>query len=80
MTNRRRGMLIKNTHEKPVEITMKSRTLRLGPGEERFITAEEVRDEMLRENLQVRAISIVRPTTETEEVELRKKLEEGESE
>ena len=67
MTRQRRGMLIKNTDERPVEIEMATRTMRLGPGEEKLITAEEVRDPAMRESLQLRSISIVRPATEAEE-------------
>ena len=68
-------MIVKNTDERPVVIKMATRTIRIGGGEEKMITAEEVRDVQLRENLQVRAISIVRPTTEEEETELRAEIE-----
>ena len=68
-------MLIKNTNDRAVNIEMKNREIRLNPGEEKFITAEEVRDDQLRAKLQVRAISIVRPSTEEEEVELRKEID-----
>ena len=71
----RRGMLIKNTNDRAVQIEMKTREIRLNPGEEKFITAEEVRDEQLRAKLQIRAVSIVRPSTEAEEVELMKEIE-----
>lgn len=54
---------------------MKSRVLRLSPGDVQIITADEVRDPVLRENLQVRAISIVRPTTDEEEDEVVRMLE-----
>lgn len=70
MARQRRGMLIKNTDERPVEIDMATRTMRLGPGEEKLITAEEVRDPAMREGLQLRSISIVRPATEAEEATL----------
>ena len=63
-------MLIKNVSERPVEIRMATRTLSLSTGEITQITAEEVRDEVLRENLQVRSVAIVRPTTEEEEAAL----------
>ncbi len=63
----RRGMLIKNVSERPVEIRMDSRKLRLAAGEIRLVTAAEVRDEVLRQHLQVRSVAIVRPTTEEEE-------------
>lgn len=75
MANKRRGMLIKNTNDRPVEIRMSTRTLQLNPGEEKFITSEEVRDNVLRESLQVRSVSIVRPATPEEEAELKKRLE-----
>jgi hypothetical protein len=66
-------MIIKNTHLKAVEIAMKSRTIVVEPGQELLLTAEEVRDPVLREHLQVRSVSIVRPATEEEEQEFRKK-------
>ena len=76
MAKQRRGMLIKNTNTRPVDIEMKTRPLRLNPGEEKLITADEVRDSALREKLQVRAISIVRPSTEAEDGKLMKEIEE----
>ena len=63
----RRGMLIKNVSERPVEIRMATRTLKMKAGEITPITADEVRDEVLRQNLQVRSVAIVRPTTIEEE-------------
>ena len=69
-------MLIKNTNLRPVDIEMKTRPLRLNPGEEKFITPDEVRDEAVREKLQIRAVSIVRPSTKEEEDELILQLEE----
>jgi hypothetical protein len=72
MAKKRRGMIIKNTDDRPVEIQMATRDIRVNPGQEVVITAEEVRDSTLRQNLQVRAISIVRPATEEEEDELLK--------
>ena len=74
MTSKRRGMLIKNTNDRPVEIPMARRSITLHPGEEQFITAEEVRDPSLREKLQVRGVSIVRPSTDDEEASLRERL------
>jgi hypothetical protein len=65
-------MIIKNTHLKAVEIAMKSRTIIVEPGQELLLTAEEVRDPVLREHLQVRSVSIVRPATEEEEQEFRR--------
>lgn len=72
----RRGMFIKNTGDETVQIAMATRIVHLGPGEEKFITAEEVRDPMLRESLQIRAISIVRPATPEETQRLKQQLEE----
>ncbi len=69
-------MLIKNTNTRPVAIVMKTRPLTLNPGEEKMITADEVRDSALREKLQIRAISIVRPSTEAEEEQLMVEIEE----
>jgi hypothetical protein len=66
-------MIIKNTHLSSVEIKMKSRKIVVDPGEEMLLTADEVRDPVLREHLQVRSVSIVRPATEEEEQEFRKK-------
>lgn len=79
MANKRRGMLIKNTNDRPVEVRMARRTIRLGPGDEAFITSDEVKDAVLRENLQVRAVSIVRPSTDAEEEALRQRLSQPES-
>ena len=62
-------MLIKNVSERPVEIRMATRTLRMTAGEITQISAEEVRDDVLRQNLQVRSVAIVRPTTAEEEAE-----------
>lgn len=78
MAKTRRGMIIKNTNDRPVEIQMANRRITVNPGEEKMITAEEVRDPMLRQKLQVRAISIVRPATEDEEWQLRDMLGEAE--
>jgi hypothetical protein len=78
MSKKRRGMIIKNTNDRPVEIEMATRRIVVPPGEERMITADEVRDASLRQNLQVRAVSIVRPATEEEELELRQSLEQDE--
>ena len=63
----RRGMFIKNVSENPVSIRMTTRVLKLPPGEIQIITADEVRDKVLREHLQVRSVAIVRPATEEEE-------------
>jgi len=67
-------MLIKNTNLSLVVIEMTTRTITLAPGDEELITAEEVLDETLRDYLQVRGVSIVRPTSDEEEAELRERL------
>ena len=66
----RRGMYIKNVAERPLEIEMETRTLRMKAGEVELISAVEVRDPVLREHLQVRSIAIVRPATPEEEAPL----------
>ncbi len=71
----RRGMLIKNNGDETVQVSMASRTLEMGPGEEKFLTPEEVRDPALREALQERNISIVRPATEAEDEVVRERIE-----
>ena len=60
-------MFIKNVSDHSVDIRMKTRTLKLSPGDIQIITAEEVRDAVLREHLQVRSVAIVRPATAEEE-------------
>lgn len=72
----RRGMLIKNNGTETVRISMSSRVLRIDPGEEKFLTPDEVRDSTLREALQERSISIVRPATAAEDEALRERLDE----
>ena len=62
----RRGMIIKNVSEGPLDLRLDTRTVHLDPGEEKPVTAPEVRDATLREALQLRRIAIVRPTTEEE--------------
>ncbi len=74
MARARRGMLIKNTHDRPVTLALTSRTLALAPGDEQCITADEVRDAAMREHLQIRTVSIVRPTTAEEEEALQARL------
>ena len=78
MSRKRKGMVIKNTDERTVEVNLATRSLVIKPGEEYPITADEVKDTELREKLQVRAISIVRPTTDDEEDALQRLLEERE--
>jgi hypothetical protein len=55
---------------------MASRNLHLNPGEESFITPEEVRDTTLRRALQERSIAIVRPATPAEDKALRERLDD----
>ncbi len=66
-TRKRKGMLIKNTNTYSVDIVMSTRSILLGPGEEKLLTAGEVLDPELRAKLQIRAVSIVRPATDEEE-------------
>lgn len=73
----RRGMLIKNVSERPVQLRLKARTLDLEPGDERLITAEEVRDAVLRDSLQVRTVAVVRPATPEEGEALVRELRGG---
>ncbi|MCB0719251.1 MAG: hypothetical protein KDD65_12465 [Bacteroidetes bacterium] len=76
MTGRqRRGMVIKNTNATPVSVQMTTRAILLRPGDEEMVTAEEVQDAGLRDHLQVRSVSIVRPTTEEEEIQLKERLD-----
>lgn len=67
-------MLIKNLSERPLKIEMETRTLELEAGDEIAVTAEEVRDSVLREHLQVRTIAVVRPTTAEENEQLEREL------
>ena len=67
-------MLIKNLSEQPLTIRMATRKLDLDAGEEVAVTAEEVRDSVLRDHLQVRTIAVVRPTTGEENEELERML------
>ncbi len=71
----RRGMLITNNGDEAVLVSMASRTLEIGPGDEEFLTPEEVRDPTLREALQVRSISIVRPATQAEDEIVQERIE-----
>ncbi len=80
MSRKRKGMIIKNTEDRLVEINLTTRTLVIRPGEEYVLAAVEVKDPVLRENLQVRTISVVRPSTEAEEDEVQRLLEEFEGE
>lgn len=62
----RRGMLVKNVTESPLDIRLAGRKLSFAPGDELLVTAAEVRDATLREHLQIRTIAIVRPSTDDE--------------
>ena len=73
----RRGMIIKNVSEGSLDLRLDTRTVALAPGEERPVTAIEVRDGTLREALQLRHIAIVRPTTTEEGTALDADLAEG---
>lgn len=59
-------MLIKNVSEDPVDLRLDDRTLHLDPGDERVVSAEEVRQPVLRQSLQLRTIAVVRPSTDDE--------------
>jgi len=72
-------MLITNSGTEEVEVSMASRVLRIGPGEDAFITPEEVRDPKLREALQERSISIVRPASKAEDENLRERMDQGDA-
>ncbi|MEP0547840.1 MAG: hypothetical protein ABJF88_12975 [Rhodothermales bacterium] len=74
MARDRRGMLIKNLSEQSLTIRMATRKLELDAGEEIAVTAEEVRDAVLRDHLQVRTIAVVRPTTAEENDDLERVL------
>ena len=63
-----------NLRERPISICMRRLKLTLDAGEEIAVTAEEVRDSVLREHLQVRTIAIVRPTTSEENEQLEQEL------
>ncbi len=67
-------MLITNNGSEEVRVSMTSRVLRIGPGEEALITPEEVRDPSLRSALQERSIAIVRPATPEEDDALQERL------
>jgi hypothetical protein len=70
----RSGMLIKNVSDRALSINMTTRTLQMAAGDEVLITADEVRDEDLRDHLQLRSIAIVRPSTAEEDATLRAEL------
>jgi len=68
-------MIIKNTDDSTVTLRLETRDLVLQPGGQIPISAGEVMDAVLREHLQRRAISIVGPITEEEELAVQKLLE-----
>lgn len=70
----RRGMIIKNVAERYLEVALEGRTIEMQAEEEVMITADEVRDPVLRENLQLRTVAIVRPATIEESEALRDHL------
>ncbi|MAQ93985.1 hypothetical protein B1759_03805 [Rubrivirga sp. SAORIC476] len=70
----RRGMIIKNVSERPLDLRLDTRTLHLEAGEERPVSPVEVKDTRLRQALQVRSIAIVRPTTPEESEALAEEL------
>ena len=74
MSRQRRGMLIKNTNERPVELVLDTRTIALEPGDETTVSPDEVRDPAMREHLQIRTVVIVRPTSVEEETALAARL------
>ena len=74
ITRKRKGMVIKNTNTYVVNLAMETRTIAVAPGTSYAVTSEEVLDADLRAKLQVRDLSIVRPTTDEEEAELRAAL------
>lgn len=74
---RRKGMIIKNSSPNSVTIDMETRTVEIRPGQEAHITKEEVRDPVLREVLQVRGVTIVRPATFEEDEALERRLNRG---
>ena len=73
-------MLIKNTGTREVRVAMATRVIEIGPGDEAFITPEEVLDPKLREALQIREISIVRPATSEEDEALKERLQADDGE
>lgn len=70
----RRGMIIKNVAEHALDLRLDTRTLTLAAGEERPVTAPEVKDPILRNALQMRTVAIVRPTTPEESTALDEEL------
>ncbi|WP_412060296.1 hypothetical protein [Rubrivirga sp. IMCC45206] len=73
----RRGMIIKNVSDAPLDLRLDTRTLEMTAGQEIPVTAVEVRDTRLRQALQIRSIAIVRPTTDEEADALAALLSDG---
>ena len=67
-------MIIKNADKEEKSVPLATRTLHLQPGETAVLASAEVMDPTLRDMLQVRALAIVRPLTEQEEIDIRDKL------
>lgn len=67
-------MIIKNVCEKAIDLRLDTRTVSLGPGDERPVSPVEVKDPILRNALQLRTIAIVRPTTSEESAALAAEL------
>ena len=66
----RRGMIIKNVSDSPLDIRLEQRKLHMEPGDEVLVAATEVRESAMRSNLQLRTIAIVRPSTDEEAASL----------
>lgn len=77
MARNRRGMLLKNTSEDFLTLKLATRSISFEPGEEHMITSDEVKDNHMREYLQLRTVVIVRPTTLEEEDDLIRSLHEA---
>ena len=74
MIRKRKGMIIKNADKVAKSVELSTRALHLPPGGTATLTSDEVMDPTLRDLLQVRALAIVRPITQAEEVAIRKEL------
>ncbi len=69
-------MIIKNVSDDTLDLRLDSRTVHMTAGEERPVTAVEVKDARLRKALEIREIAIVRPTTDEEAAALDAELSE----
>ena len=74
LIRRRKGMIIKNADKVDKTVQLATRTLDLSPGETVALASAEVTDPALRDLLQVRALAIVRPLTDEEEIAIRDEL------